>query len=185
MFSLANRFQSVANQALTASIVLCGIIVAITWAQLYSRDVWGLETVSISNIKPLASWKSSYSYGSVNRKPKENSKIVFDIDTDLRPLFNWNTKQIFVYLTAEYPGKSNGSSNKITYWDKIITSKDDAVFNLQNIRSKYSVWDVEKSFRERDAIVRLEWNIQPYVGPLVYGEVAAPASFKFALPPDK
>ena len=22
--------------------------------------------------------------------------------TDLRPLFNWNTKQLFVYLEAEY-----------------------------------------------------------------------------------
>ena len=85
----------------------------------------------------------------------------------MTPLFNWNTKQIFIYLTAEYPGKSEGSSNKVTFWDKIITNKEDANLTLTNQRGKYSVWDVEKSFRGRNATVRLEWNIQPYVGPLI------------------
>lgn len=183
MFSLSTRVQGVANQALTASIVLCGVIVAITLGQLISADVWNLNTATIANIKPLALWKSSFNYGAVNRKPKENSKIVFDLETDLSPLFNWNTKQIFVYLTAEYPGKSDGSSNKVTYWDRIITSKDNATLSLQNQRSKYSVWDVEKSFCQRNATVRLEWNIQPYVGPLIYGEIKAPASFQFAQAP--
>ena len=183
MFSLSTRVQGVTTQALTASIVLCGVIVAITLGQLISDDVWNLNTATIASIKPLALWKSSFNYGAVNRKPKENSKIVFDLETDLSPLFNWNTKQIFVYLTAEYPGKSDGSSNKVTYWDRIITSKDNATLSLQNQRSKYSVWDVEKSFRQRNATVRLEWNIQPYVGPLIYGEIKAPASFQFAPAP--
>lgn len=185
MFSLSTRFQGVANRALTASVVLCGVIVAITWAQLFTANVWNLDSAEIANIKPLSLWKLSFNYGAVNRKPKENSKIVFDLETDLTPLFNWNTKQIFVYLTAEYPGKSEGSSNKVTYWDRIITSKDNAKVSLHNQRAKYSVWDVEKSFRERDAVLRLEWNIQPYVGPMVFGEVKAPASFRFAEAPSQ
>ncbi len=55
------------------------------------------------------------------------------------------------------------------YWDKIIQSKDKANLSISNERSKYSVWDVEESFRNREATVKLEWNIQPYVGPLVFG----------------
>lgn len=31
----------------------------------------------------------------------------FDLDVDLAPLFNWNVKQLFLYLTAEYTTKQN------------------------------------------------------------------------------
>lgn len=103
----------------------------------------------------------------------------------MTPLFNWNTKQIFVYLTAEYPGKSEGSSNKVTYWDKIITSKEKANLTIANERSKYSVWDVEESFRNREAIVKLEWNIQPYVGPLVYGSTTGETLVTFPNPSEE
>lgn len=58
--------------------------------------------------------KFSRRFGSVGGKPKENSKLIFDLESDLTPLFNWNTKQVFVYLTAEYPGKSNVSLTKST-----------------------------------------------------------------------
>lgn len=183
MFNLVTRFQTIGNQLLTTSMVVLAIVVVITFAQLYLDNAWGLET-SISSIKPTTNIKYSFNYGSVNRKPKENSRLQFDLDADLTPLFNWNTKQIFVYLTAEYDGKSEGSSNRVTYWDKIITSKDDAVLSLKGAKAKYSVWDVEKSFRGREANVRLEWNVQPYIGPLVYGETGN-AVFQFAEPKEK
>ena len=103
---------------------------------------------------------------------RSNVKISFDLNTDLSDLWNWNTKQVFAYLTVEYPGKSNGSSNKVTFWDKIIRNKKDAKLSLKGQRGKYSVWDVEKGFRGRNATVKLEWNIQPYIGPLIYGETS-------------
>ncbi|RLV93407.1 Cysteine--tRNA ligase [Spathaspora sp. JA1] len=131
---------------------------------LYSE--WDEQGIPVTDIK-------------VNRKPKENSKIKFDLDADLTSLFNWNTKQVFVYLTAEYPGKSEGSSNKVTYWDKIIKTKEDAKLHYVDQRSKYSVWDVEKSFRARNATVKLEWNIQPHIGPLIYGETETTGTFQF------
>jgi len=180
MFNLATRFQQAGNQALTASSILAGIVIFLTFVQLYRDNVWSIDTTKISNIRPSASIKQSFQYGSLNRKPKENSKIQFDLSADLTPLFNWNTKQIFVYLTAEYPGKSPESSNKVVYWDKIIETKEDAVLNLKNVKSKYSVWDVEKSFRKRTANVKLEWNIQPWIGPLVFGETSMNSSFDFA-----
>lgn len=31
----------------------------------------------------------------------------FDLDADLEPLFNWNVKQLFLYLTAEYTTPKN------------------------------------------------------------------------------
>lgn len=179
MFNLVTRGQAVANQALTASMVVSVIIAIISIGQLYLAGAWGIDTTAISNVKASASLKNSRMYGS-GGKPKENSKISFDLDADLSPLFNWNTKQVFVYLTAEYPGKSEGSSNKVTYWDKIVTSSKDAKISLRNAKSKYSVWDVEKSFRGRNATLRLEWNVQPWVGPLLFGHTDTETTFQFA-----
>lgn len=180
MFNISNRFQYAANQALSSAIIVSTFIIIASIAQLVINNVWSLDTTSISNIKTQTLLKKSFNYGSLNRKPKENSRIQFDLVTDLRPLFNWNTKQVFVYLTAEYPGKKDGSSNKVTYWDKIIQSKDDAVLDLSRMKSKYSVWDVEESFREREAVLRLEWNIQPWIGPLLFGLTTANSTFTFA-----
>ena len=180
MFNLSSRVQAACNQALTSSIVITGIIILLTFIQLYKDNVWSIDSTTISNIKPTVSIKHSFQYGSNNRKPKENSKIQFDLQSDLSSLFNWNTKQIFIYLTAEYPGKNEDSNNKVTFWDKIITNKKNSKLNLKNQRGKYSVWDIEKSFRGRNATVRLEWNIQPYIGPLIFGETKGFDTFQFA-----
>lgn len=180
MFNLYTRIQTLLNKAVTSASIIAAIIAAIAYTQLVLNNVWQNELTSVKNIVPSAAMRKSFYAGSVNRNPKENSAIKFDLNADLSPLFNWNTKLVFVYLTAEYPGKSPGSSNKVTYWDKIITSKDKAKILLKNYRSKYSVWDVEKSFRERDAVLKLEWNIQPWVGPLVYGETSTNTTFTFA-----
>lgn len=180
MFSLISRGQSLANQTLTASSIAAALVAVLSIFQLFFIDhAWSIDTTLISNVKATALLKNSFAYGAVGGKPKENSKIQFDLDADLRPLFNWNTKQIFVYLTAEYDGKSEGSSNKVTYWDKIITSSEDAVLHLKNQRAKYSVWDVERSFRGRNATLRLEWNIQPWVGPLLYGSTTTELTMQF------
>lgn len=87
--------------------------------------------------------------GAVNGKGKENVRLNFDLDADLSSLFNWNTKQVFVYLTAEYDGgaKRADISNKVTFWDRIITDKSGAVLKLRNQRGAYSVYDVQKSFK--------------------------------------
>ena len=50
-----------------------------------------------------------------------------DIPLDLRSLFNWNTKQVFVWLQATYPPTAKKadplSSSQAVIWDTIINSK--------------------------------------------------------------
>lgn len=180
MFSLVSRAQSVANNALTAAMVASVAIALISAFQLYTSGAWQISETAIANVRASASIKNSFAFGAVGGKPKENSKIVFDLDADLTSLFNWNTKQVFVYLTAEYDGKKPDSSNKVTYWDKIIRSKEEAEFHLKNQRAKYSVWDVERSFRGRNATLKLEWNVQPWVGALLYGATEPETTMAFA-----
>ena len=41
------------------------------------------------------------------KKKNDLGFLNFDLETDLTPLFNWNVKQLFLYLTAEYKTKQN------------------------------------------------------------------------------
>ncbi|CAK3838675.1 related to SPC3-signal peptidase subunit [Lecanosticta acicola] len=55
-------------------------------------------------------------------KREEYAHVTFNLDTDLTSLFNWNTKQIFLYITASYPSKSPSTipPSEAVIWDAII-----------------------------------------------------------------
>lgn len=58
-------------------------------------------------------------------KKEEYASIKFSLDADLSSLFTWNTKQVFVYVTAEWPvaGNENANvTNQAVIWDQIITA---------------------------------------------------------------
>ncbi|CDK25793.1 unnamed protein product [Kuraishia capsulata CBS 1993] len=169
MFSALQRFQGISSNVITAAIWISLFVALSSYAQLYLNEFRSLPAV-IDHVKAVTTLKYSRGFGSRNREPKENSRIAFDLTADISDLFNWNTKQVFVYLTAEYEGQPSIPANKVTFWNKIITKKEDAVLNLQKERSSFSVWDVEDSFRQRNASLKLEWNIQPHVGLLLWGE---------------
>jgi hypothetical protein len=73
-----------------------------------------------------------------SKKEEQYANIRFSLDADLSSLFNWNTKQVFVYVTAVWPSEAavGGSSvgdlekgivkgnvmNEAVVWDTIITS---------------------------------------------------------------
>ena len=46
--------------------------------------------------------------------------LTLGIDADLRSVWNWNVKQLFVYVTAEYETKPN-VLNQVVVWDTIIS----------------------------------------------------------------
>lgn len=57
-------------------------------------------------------------------KREEYAHVTFDLDADLSSLFNWNTKQIFTWISASYPSDKPGSvpDSEIVVWDAIIPS---------------------------------------------------------------
>lgn len=67
-------------------------------------------------------------------KKEEYAHIRFSLDADLSSLFTWNTKQVFVYVTAVWPSNSTaaegqdiekgveGPVNEAVIWDTIITA---------------------------------------------------------------
>ncbi|KAF2745027.1 signal peptidase 22 kDa subunit [Sporormia fimetaria CBS 119925] len=54
-------------------------------------------------------------------KKEEYAHISFDLDADLSTLFNWNTKQVFLYIKAIYPSsKPSLPASEAIIWDAIL-----------------------------------------------------------------
>ncbi|KAF8893429.1 signal peptidase 22kDa subunit [Infundibulicybe gibba] len=87
----------------------------------------------------------------------------------LTPLFNWNTKQLFLYLEAEYTN-TQGVKNEVVIWDRIVRRKEDAIINVVG-KNKYMFRELSSSFKNMPpAHYSLKYNLMPHVGALVYGE---------------
>ena len=58
-------------------------------------------------------------------RKEEHASIRFSLDADLSSLFTWNTKNLFVYVTAEWPdadAPDGTPTNSAVIWDSIITA---------------------------------------------------------------
>uniref|UniRef100_A0A8D3AW07 Signal peptidase complex subunit 3 n=1 Tax=Scophthalmus maximus TaxID=52904 RepID=A0A8D3AW07_SCOMX len=125
--------------------------------------------------------------------PRERSDlgfITFDLSADLQPIFDWNVKQLFLYLSAEYVTKSN-SLNQVVLWDKIVLRGENTKLNLRDMKSKYFFFDDgnglstseqlsswSRNLPEQNRLqanknitLTLSWNVVPNAGilPLVAG----------------
>ncbi|VDB99603.1 unnamed protein product [Peniophora sp. CBMAI 1063] len=101
----------------------------------------------------------------------DQGRVNFNTEADLRPLFNWNTKQLFVWMQAEYTN-SRGVQNEVVMWDRIVKRKEDALLDLRG-RNKYYWHDLVRSFNGSEPVTfSLKYNIMPYVGLLTMGEAA-------------
>lgn len=110
-----------------------------------------------------------------DRQTKNIASLTFDLGADLEPLFDWNTKQLFVYLVATY-SSPKFSSNEVVIWHKILKSKSEGLLRLNNLKSMvqdYQFFDRgSNSFEDVNVKLSLHWDTMPYVGYLVAGHGA-------------
>lgn len=127
----------------------------------------------------------------------------FDLDADLSGLFTWNTKQVFLYVTASYPSSSSISSSdtlpsRAIVWDAILahplapahhnvytkhlradagtTGAAPGLLRLSSQRPKYQITDPSGRLAgAANATLELAWNVQPWVGALTWAS-GAPAA---------
>eukprot|EP01130_Rhizamoeba_saxonica_P000464 TRINITY_DN10424_c0_g1_i1.p1 TRINITY_DN10424_c0_g1~~TRINITY_DN10424_c0_g1_i1.p1 ORF type:complete len:192 (-),score=21.81 TRINITY_DN10424_c0_g1_i1:27-575(-) len=104
--------------------------------------------------------------------------LSFDLVADFRPLWNWNTKQIFLYISAEYE-TAKYEKNNVVFWDMIIQRKEDSVFNLTNEASEYPLIDISKEFRNKPVKFTLSYHETPIAGALLWN---TPVEQKVVLP---
>lgn len=82
-------------------------------------------------------------------KKEEYAIIKFSLDADLSSLFTWNTKQLFVYVTAEWPEPGTNATNEAVIWDSIITSP--SADHLSNI-GPHSMKKLKESAKGRSIV---------------------------------
>ncbi|KAF4597858.1 Signal peptidase subunit 3 [Pleurotus pulmonarius] len=158
-------FSRLNNGSSLLSSCLMGLLLAITLSTfVFTAEPQG--NLTIGSIRVLEG-RNPRRY---NQK-QEVGVVRFNVTADLTPLFHWNTKQIFLYLQAEY-NTTEGVQNDVVIWDRIVRRKEDASINVV-AKDKYHLRDVSRTFRGvPHAQYALKYNIMPYVGVLTYGEVA-------------
>lgn len=142
--------------------------------------------------------KNVPNYGA-SKEVQDLGYLTFDLQTDLSGLLNWNVKQLFLYLTAEYKTEANELNQvlqpafscdvvffnlyvsfQVVLWDKIILRGENAVLDFKNMNTKYYFWDDGNGLRgHKNVTLTLSWNIIPNAGllPTLFG--LGEHSFKF------
>ncbi|KGG52846.1 hypothetical protein DI09_12p140 [Mitosporidium daphniae] len=110
--------------------------------------------------------------------------VLSSLDVDLRPLFNWNVKEVFAFLVVEYestrPHDKVRIHNEHVLWDRVIVSenlgkslvKANSVrfstlkhrFRISNLSNKYPIADINNLFRNNDPQmdhVSMDWRHFP------------------------
>jgi signal peptidase complex subunit 3 len=70
------------------------------------------------------------------KKKNDLGFLNFDLTADLEPLFNWNVKQLFLYLTAEYETKEH-VNNCVVYSLKNFLHFKIILFEANNSETRY------------------------------------------------
>jgi len=144
----------------------------------YLQETSPQGTLTIDSVKVMI--------GKVRYNPvqQHTAHIKFDFDADMTSLFHWNTKQVFLYLEAEYTN-TKGTYNEVVFWDKIIRRKRDANVHVRG-KNKYIMKDINRSFSNSSSVMyHMKYNIMPWVGPLQYGVVAKAGPTGFPAPEKK
>ncbi|CAG8663207.1 35215_t:CDS:2, partial [Gigaspora margarita] len=154
MYNLLQRANAIFAFAMTVTFGVLGAIAIVTPFLPSSPSA----EITVKDIQVI-----SYDY--MSQGESEFAFIKLNLDADLTSLFNWNTKQLFVSVLAEYETNSH-DINQVILWDSIIQSKEEALIKVSDLHNEYNFVDITTSFRQVNASYSLYWDVMPYVGVL-------------------
>ncbi|PYH36985.1 signal peptidase complex subunit SPC3 [Aspergillus neoniger CBS 115656] len=132
MHSTLNRAQGVFGFFTTVALFVAGLAALSVF--FYPTD----DVTSIVKLRDVKVTKGRPHYYSTRKE--EYAAMKFDLDADLTPLFNWNTKQLFVYVYATYPSDpSNPSTSAPSHsviWDTIIPAPE-SPYSFNALRERF------------------------------------------------
>ncbi|KAI1728668.1 signal peptidase subunit domain-containing protein [Ditylenchus destructor] len=129
----------------------------------FLSSLYFTDTVPVTITAANARVKSMPDY-SIEEGKADMAMLSLSINADLSPVFNWNVKELFVYLVAEYSTMKN-AVNQVTLWDKIIMRPDRQVILEESIHPKYYFLDDGSNLlSHQNVTLTLKWNIVPNAG---------------------
>ncbi|KAL4929661.1 signal peptidase complex subunit SPC3 [Aspergillus undulatus] len=134
MHSTLNRAQAVFGFFTTVALFVAGF--AALSVLLFPTDNVTAD-VRVKDVKVIKGRPHYYA-----TKKEEYAQMRFDLDADLSSLFNWNTKQLFVYVYATYSSSESTSPSSATpftqsiIWDAIIEAPE-SPYSVSNLRERF------------------------------------------------
>lgn len=187
------RVQAAFGYFTTCAFALASIVAFLSIIPYPTPTTQPTASISVRNVQVVKGRPHYYS-----SKREEYAQIRFDLNADLSSLFTWNTKQVFVYITANYPSIAGGDQSESVIWDMIIpaTASPYSFSNLKqtyfpdkkkrtrpntkavtkpgqivlkNQKPKYQITDPSGKLSQiQNATLQVSWNVQPWVGALVW-----------------
>ncbi|KAL0240534.1 hypothetical protein I308_106328 [Cryptococcus tetragattii IND107] len=194
MYSTLQRANHISSLATTYILILLGLISVASFLTLPSVDVGSIDVKDIIVQR-----------GRLNRwgaKQEDIASLRFDVRTNLNELLSsYNTKQLFLYLTATYEEETTGDAHDVVLWDRIVTRADTRDIravgrelpksNRKRGRGNVRVEDGKNKYIWRNpsgtfkdipyANLTLHYSLMPYVGYLTSG-IAATAEGPVSIP---
>lgn len=133
MHNSLNRLQTTFGFFTTCAFTLAAIIAVLSLVPIPAQTSHPSASISVRNVQVVKGRPHYYS-----EKREEYAQIRFDLDADLSSLFTWNTKQLFVYVTVNYPSSEDGKSgiSEAVIWDTIIPTTA-TPYSWQSLKQKY------------------------------------------------
>lgn len=166
MYSVWTRANAVFFTSLMALAIMCALTSLSTF---WHEPAPVVRTLALKKVHSLRNY----------RDRTDRATLSFDLDADLSSVFNWNVKQLFVYVVAEYESASN-AHNRVVVWDKIVQTQEyAAALRFEDEGVKYFLADQHDQLRGANVTLRLEWDVMPVCGRLFVHSEGASA---FAMP---
>ncbi|QSL64914.1 hypothetical protein MERGE_002218 [Pneumocystis wakefieldiae] len=167
MYSSVQRLNTLSSLWINALFFLCLWITVST----YFDKKYAASSVNLISAQRKTA-RISYSFRNIIQ---EYAFVRFELDTDITPLFHWNTKQVLIYVVASYP------YNEVILWTRTVRHKKDAVIHVRNQQNVYSFNDIEGSFVNKNLTLSMYYNIMPHVGILKWGNGSPSGRLPFSV----
>ncbi|KAG9039806.1 hypothetical protein FRB95_007233 [Tulasnella sp. JGI-2019a] len=166
MHSVYQRVNNITAFLTSCLFVLAGLIATTTFLLQPSAATVSVGSIISAEHKAVASRRLGW-----YQKNYAVQNLNFNVTADLSPLFHWNTKQLFVYITADYEHTQKGASvsdnfgsdqklwagdrgvlgrqvdNRVVIWDKIVRDRKSAKLDLTKMKPKYPLREFSGSFK--------------------------------------
>ncbi|XP_062514361.1 signal peptidase complex subunit 3-like [Corticium candelabrum] len=99
-----------------------------------------------------------------DRDRNDLALLTFDLKANLTDVFNWNVKELFLYVMAEYSSPNN-VRNQVFLWDKILLRDENGVLEYKDMNTDYYFFDDGLGLKSNKNIsLSLYWQIIPNAG---------------------
>lgn len=169
-----HSFLSRCNALFAFTVSVSGAMTFLFFLTTVSQDYHKSVVVRADNIAV----KSMADYN-LGREKNDLGFLTFDLSADFSSLFNWNAKQLFLYLVAEYSSPAN-ELNQVVLWDKIVLRGENPVFDIKHSYTKYYFWDDGHGLKGNPNVtLSLHWNVIPNAGLMPHIRASGLHSFSF------